>query len=259
MISILFFLLTFFGSLLTFFSGFGLGTILLPLFLLVFPIEIAISSAALVHFSNSLFKFFATYNHIHLKSLIYFGIPAVLSSIFGAVLLGKLSKLDIFYSYSLNSTHFEVTYLNFTIAILILIFTLIETNKKFTNLEFGQNKLVIGGILSGFFGGISGHQGALRSMFLKKLKITKEQLVATSSSISLGVDFVRILIYFNTIILFHKITDYNQLIILISIFGAFLGVLLGNKLLKKMSFDLLTKLISFCLIIFALLLLFGVI
>jgi uncharacterized protein len=37
---------------LTFFSGFGLGTILVPVFTLFFPIEIAIALTAIVIFLN---------------------------------------------------------------------------------------------------------------------------------------------------------------------------------------------------------------
>ena len=44
------------ASALTFFSGFDLGTLLLPAFALFFPIEQAVALTAVVHFLNSLFK-----------------------------------------------------------------------------------------------------------------------------------------------------------------------------------------------------------
>jgi len=44
------------GSGLTLFSGFGLGTLLVPVFAIFFPIEIAIALTAIVHFLNNLFK-----------------------------------------------------------------------------------------------------------------------------------------------------------------------------------------------------------
>ncbi len=46
----------FFTAVLTFFSGFGLGTILAPVFAIFFPIDIAIALTGVVHFSNNLFK-----------------------------------------------------------------------------------------------------------------------------------------------------------------------------------------------------------
>lgn len=41
---------------LTFFSGFGLGTLLVPVFAIFFPIELAIALTAIVHFLNNIFK-----------------------------------------------------------------------------------------------------------------------------------------------------------------------------------------------------------
>ena len=46
-----------FASLLTFISGFGLGTVLLPVFSLFFDIEVAIAATAIVHLFNNIFKF----------------------------------------------------------------------------------------------------------------------------------------------------------------------------------------------------------
>jgi uncharacterized membrane protein YfcA len=42
---------------LTLFSGFGLGTILMPVFTLFFPLLLAIAATVVVHSANNLFKF----------------------------------------------------------------------------------------------------------------------------------------------------------------------------------------------------------
>ena len=49
-------LVAFFASSLTLFSGFGLGTILMPAFALMMPVEVAIAATAVVHLANNLFK-----------------------------------------------------------------------------------------------------------------------------------------------------------------------------------------------------------
>ncbi len=41
---------------LTLLSGFGLGTALMPVFALFFPLPLAIVATAVVHFANNLFK-----------------------------------------------------------------------------------------------------------------------------------------------------------------------------------------------------------
>ena len=43
-------------SALTLFSGFGLGTLLMPAFALFFPVPVAIAATAVVHLANNVFK-----------------------------------------------------------------------------------------------------------------------------------------------------------------------------------------------------------
>ncbi len=49
-------IVAFLGSGLTFFSGFGLGTLLTPVFAIFFPVDMAIALTAIVHFLNNVFK-----------------------------------------------------------------------------------------------------------------------------------------------------------------------------------------------------------
>ena len=53
----------------------------------------------------------------------------------------------------------------------------------------------IGGFGSGFMGGLSGHQGALRAMFLSRRLTNKMSFAATASVLALCVDLTRIPIY----------------------------------------------------------------
>ena len=41
---------------LTLFSGFGLGTLLMPAFAIFFPVEVAVAATAIVHLANNIFK-----------------------------------------------------------------------------------------------------------------------------------------------------------------------------------------------------------
>ena len=45
------------ASALTLFSGFGLGTLLMPVVAIFFPLNLAIAITAIVHLLNNLFKF----------------------------------------------------------------------------------------------------------------------------------------------------------------------------------------------------------
>ena len=76
-------------SLLTLFSGFGLGTLLMPAFALFFPVEVAVASTAVVHAAHNLFKVGLLGREASRDIVIRFGIPAVFASFGGALDLGK--------------------------------------------------------------------------------------------------------------------------------------------------------------------------
>ena len=102
-------------------------------------------------------------------------------------------------------------------------------------IEFGKKSLPIGGFLSGFFGGLSGNQGALRSSFLIKHGLDKETFIATTVVISTMVDFTRLGVYSSNILQIN-LEDYLTLGVS-SILAAILGAFIGNKLLKKITFS----------------------
>ena len=94
------------ASALTFFSGFGLGTLLLPAFALFFPIDVAIALTAIVHFFNNAFKFILVKKHINWKITLQFGLPALLFSFLGAFLLFQITNANILVAFTLNHNIF---------------------------------------------------------------------------------------------------------------------------------------------------------
>src|SRR5688572_24559261 len=79
------------ASALTFVSGFGLGTLLMPVFAVFMPVERAVAATGVVHFLNSLFKFFLVGQRAHWPTVWRFGVPAVLASLVGAWWLVRLA------------------------------------------------------------------------------------------------------------------------------------------------------------------------
>lgn len=77
----------FLTAILTFFSGFGLGIILAPVFAIFFPIDIAIALTGVVHFSNNIFKITLVGRNTDKSVLLRFGIPAIIASFAGAWVL----------------------------------------------------------------------------------------------------------------------------------------------------------------------------
>ena len=233
-------------AILTFFSGFGLGTILTPIFMIFFPVDLAIGLTGIVHFFNNIFKLILVGKNADKTVLLRFGVPAVLAAILGSWLLLNISDLEPLFSYEMFGKTFEVFPVKFIISILLIIFASIDLIPYFNKLQFGKEKLPIGGVLSGFFGGLSGNQGALRSAFLIKAGLTKEAFVGTAVVVSTFVDFTRLSIYATR---FSKAGLIDNLTLVIcATLSAIIGAYIGNKLLKKVTLHFLQIAIAIMLI-----------
>jgi uncharacterized protein len=238
------------AALLTFFSGFGLGTLLTPVMAFFFPIDVAIGLTAIVHFLNNLFKLAMVGRNADREVLIRFGIPAVLAALVGAWLLLRISDTPALYTYTLWGKTFQIQAVKLCIAVLLVGFTLLDFVPSLSKIAFGREKLTLGGFLSGFFGGLSGNQGALRSAFLVKAGLSKEAFVATGCVVSTMIDFSRLSVYASRLTRFD-VQDYVPLLACASA-AAFAGAYLGNKLLKKVTFHFVQVVVAvmlFCIAI----------
>lgn len=247
----------FLGAGLTFFSGFGLGTLLTPVFAIFFPIDIAIVLTAIVHFFNNIFKLILVGKHVDKNIILRFGVPAILFALLGAYFLSYLSDSQVFMQYDLWGKVHKITPLKLIIALLLIVFSLFEIVPKLANLKFNEKYMILGGALSGFFGGLSGNQGALRSAFLLRANLSKEAFIATGVVIACMIDVSRLTIYSKGIVAVSSQLNYNLL--LAATLSAFVGAYLGNKFLKKITIQTLQYIVAFMLMLFSILLGFGIV
>lgn len=246
------------ASLITFFSGFGLGTILTPVMLLFFPLELAISCTAIVHLLNNLFKFALIGKHLNKEVLIRFGGTAVIGVYFGAKLLTFLSQHTFnITSYKLFDYQFDVSIMGVVIGIIMLIFAILELMDFKKKFKIGNTHLLFGGVLSGFFGGLTGNQGALRSIFLIKYNLSKEAFIATGTTIACLVDIIRLIIYGNNFSSEQIEEKINLLIV--AVICAFIGAYFGKKFLNKITLNSIKIFMGILLIIISLLLMMGIV
>ena len=230
-----------FASLLTFFSGFGLGTLLMPVVALFFPIEVAISITAIVHLANNIFKLSLVGRRASWITVLQFGVPAVLASFVGALLLSWLGDMPPLYETFLLGTTRPVLPVKAVVGLLLICFVLLELIPTFGRLTFDKRHLSLGGLLSGFFGGLSGHQGALRSMFLIKAGLSKEAFVATGVVVAVLVDLTRLFVYGWTSGLRGLSEPY---LVASACLSAFLGAFLGARLTHKVTLRIIQILVS---------------
>jgi uncharacterized membrane protein YfcA len=106
-------------------------------------------------------------------------------------------------------------------------------------------------MLSGFFGGFSGHQGALRSAFLVKVGVSTEAFVGTNAFIGFMVDMARIATYAAVIFTAKasSLVGADQWpLILTGILAAFAGVMLGKRFLHKVTMKTVQTLVGVLLL-----------
>lgn len=236
---------------LTFFSGFGLGTLLLPVFAIFFPVEIAIAATAIVHFANNIFKLLLVGKNMDKSITLRFIIPAIIAAFAGAWLLGMFSDLPPMYSYLLLNKEFNIYPIKLVIGILMIIFAIVEI-LPLDNLIITKNYIPVGGLLSGFFGGLSGHQGALRTAFLMRAGLSKEALIGTMVVCGFAVDAVRLLVYGSLFSGEMSILEHRNLVSLLiaGCIFAFIGSYFGKYLFDKVTFKSVRMVITIMLILF---------
>jgi hypothetical protein len=223
---------------LTLYSGFGLGTILMPIFALFFPVEVAVAATAVVHGSNNVFKISMVGKHADKSLAIRFGVPAIIAAFIGAAALGYVSHFGEITRYSVGPRVAVITPLKLVMGALMIVFALFELLPRLRDLKFDRKYLFLGGILSGFFGGFSGHQGALRSTFLTKVGISTEAFVGTNAVIGFMVDLARIATYAVLFLIAKQaspISPEQWPLIAAGIVAAFAGVIIGKRFMRQVT------------------------
>lgn len=238
------------ASLLTLYSGFGLGTLLMPAFALFVPVPLAIAATALVHLANNLFKGALLARHANPRVLLHFLPTAVPAAFAGAWLLGALAHLQPWFHYELAGHRFAIEPVKAVVGALILAFVVIEGHPRIKSAQLSPRWMPLGGVLSGFFGGLSGNQGALRSMFLVKCGLDASAFVATGVVIAIAIDVSRLALYGSSQwgALATAPAELVGLVVVASV-CAFAGVWLGTRWLRKVSMPLVQRIVAVCLVL----------
>jgi uncharacterized membrane protein YfcA len=245
------------ASALTLFSGFGLGTLLLPAFALFFPTGIAVAVTAVVHLANNLFKAALLGRHADRAVLRRFAVPAILASLLGARMLVRLSLAEPLATYTLFGNPHEITGIGLVVGALIAMFALWESVPRLARVSFGPQYLAVGGGLSGFFGGLSGHQGALRSAFLIRCGLSREAFIGTGVVVACLVDATRLLLYGREIGLGAVRGQWP--LMAAAIVSAITGAAVGARLMPRVSMTSVRRFVAAMLLAMAVLVATGIV
>lgn len=238
-------------SALTLFSGFGLGTVLMPAFALFFPLPVAIAATAIVHLANNIFKAMLVGKKADWHVVLRFALPGAAAAILGAWILTLISSVSAVSTYSIGANKYEIDIIKLVIGLLIIIFAFLDLLPRLQKLSFDRKYLSLGGVISGFFGGLSGNQGVFRSAFLIKAGLDKDAFIGTGTISAVIVDIARLLVYgisFYTLKFTAAPKDMYS-IIGAAIAAAFAGSFIGARLVKKVTLRAIQIIVGIMLII----------
>ena len=225
---------------LTLMTGFGLGTILTPVFLIFYDVKIAILIVAVVHLSNNLLKLTLFSSYVSQDILKRFGVLTLAGAFIGAFFQGRM----------------ESSVVKVLLGASLIFLGAKEVSGFGDRFRFPRKIDFAGGFLSGLMGGFVGNQGAIRSAYLLNYNIPKEAFVATAAVIASVVDITRIPIY---MINNRDVLSDNLLLLVIVTAAAFAGTLGGKKFLKKVSSKTFKSYVAVSVILIGLLLVVQII
>ena len=240
-------LISFAVSAVTLLTGFGLGSILVATFVFFFPVEIAVAAAALVHLGNNALKVGLLGRKAVPRVLAWFGIPAVLAAFVGAFALSRVAGIEPLIEWDFVGRPAVVTPIKLLMGTLIVVFALIDLFPRLRRARIDPRWLPLGGAVSGFFGGLSGHQGAFRAAFLIRLDLEPKAYVGTQAVLAIMVDVARLLVYglaFFAGRMAIVSTTGEWSVVGVAAVSAFAGVFVGYRMLDKTTVPALRTVIG---------------
>src|SRR3990172_1380009 len=177
--TIFFFLTALFAEIVGTIAGFGSSTILLPLATFFFNFTTALALVAFFHLFGNLSRVGFFRAGLDKETILKFGIPSVIFSIIGALLVKYVSQ-DL---------------LKGILGIFLLIYSTTFLLKENLQIKKSLVNALLGGSLSGFLAGLIGTGGALRGAFLNSFNLPKDRYIATAAAIALAVDITRLPVY----------------------------------------------------------------
>ncbi|MBL0331177.1 MAG: sulfite exporter TauE/SafE family protein [Bacteroidetes bacterium] len=196
-------------------GGFGSSLFFVPIATYFLDFHSVLGITALFHVSSNLSKIIFFRKGFDKKLIFSIGIPAVVFVIVGAY----LSKL------------IDTTILEFSLAIFLIVVSLVFLIFKNLELKPTLPNAIGGGVISGFVAGLLGTGGAIRGLTLAAYNLKMEVFIATSAIIDLAIDSSRSVVYFFNGYMRKDLLYLIPILLVASIIGTYIG----KKILTKIS------------------------
>ena len=196
-------------------AGFGIGSLLTPVFTLHLDTKLAVAAVSIPHLIGTALRFARMRKDVVREILLRFGVPSAIGGLAGAFLHNAL-----------GSPALEAVF-----GGLLVFAGVSELSGLSKRMRFEGKLSVAAGAASGLFGGLVGNQGGIRSAALLRHGLSREQIVATATAIALLVDGVRMPVY--ALGALEGIAANLRLIGLATA-GVVVGTLIGTPLLRRL-------------------------
>lgn len=218
-------------------SGFGLGTIMTPVLLLFLPFPQAVFLIAIIHWFHDIWKLRFFHGGIDWRLFLYFGVPSIIATFAGSLLITA-----------------DVSWLASGMGVFLIGYAMFMVFGPDIVLPKSPVTGAIGGLLSGFFAGIFGMRGAVRSIFLSAYNLPKDVYLGTIGAISFLMDTVRVITYYWMGV---RLAPHLSWGLLIFIPASFIGAYFVHASVNGISHQKFRAIVAFFLFAVGVYLLFG--
>lgn len=195
-------------------AGFGIGSILTPIFSLHFGTQLAIAAVSIPHLAGTALRFFMLRKSLDASVLRDFGLASAAGGFAGALLHARVTDPA----------------LRIVFGLLLLLAAASELFGLARKVRLSRGGALAAGTLSGLFGGLVGNQGGIRSAAMLALPLRRDAFVATATATALIVDGARMPVYFAS-------TGSRLIgiwpIVIIAVGGVVVGTLAGRRALAR--------------------------
>ena len=210
--------------------GFGIGSVLTPLFAVCVGTQLAVAAVSIPHLLATALRFWRLRASVDRRVLLSFGITSAAGGLVGALL----------HSYASNRS------LAIVFGLLLLFVGISELTGFARRMRFGGPVAWIAGGISGVFGGLVGNQGGIRSAALLGFDLDRQAFVATATAIGLVVDGARMPVYFAT-----QTAAIARIwpLVLIATLGTLAGTVLGVRTLRRIPETAFRRVVAILLLL----------
>lgn len=208
-------LLTFVAGAIGTITGFGTSTIMVPILALFFPPVTAIFLVTIIHWFGDLWKVLLFKKGFNVRLIAILGISGIIAGYGGSVL----------------SLEIDPTILLRALGIFLALYAFFLLLRPSFSVPARPSVAVVGGAVSGFFAGVFGVGGVMRSAVLNAFNLPKEVYIATAGAIGILVDSTRLITYVASGVSLPERLAWGLLIFIpVSFIGAFAAKGVVNRI-----------------------------